>query len=284
VPAMFKCILIACFVATAAGAAAVEFQDSAGECTMEKAGSAIESDCELKVKGVDVASEITTMKGQIQDLFTKHTNLNDAITTVQENVHDLSGTDSTNKFYTKLATKIDNCNNCFSWDFAIGNEAQGSYNHGWGSTFVEVEAWGGHQGGGVMGCYFHGKYSLNAYQDLKVVGPDHNGASDSASVTEHNWGYSSASGCGQFIVERPGQDQSLDEDADGCGASTAAPDGTTRNCDAGVRSQHGWHSNIIRVKKTAGGDVHGGPFFVKVTVFNHGRGIYNVKVSDSKAC
>jgi hypothetical protein len=64
---------------------------------MEKAGSAIESDCELKVKGVDVASELTTMKGQIQDLFTKHTNLNDAITTVQENVHDLSGTDSTNK-------------------------------------------------------------------------------------------------------------------------------------------------------------------------------------------
>jgi hypothetical protein len=129
-----------------------------------------------------------------------------------------------------------------------------------------------------------GKYSLNAYQDLKVVGPDHNGASNSASVTEHNWGYSSASGCGQFVVERPGQDQSLDEDADGCGASTAAPVGTTRNCDAGVRSQHGWHSNIIRVKKTAGGDVHGGPFFVKVTVFNHGRGIYNVKVSDSKAC
>jgi hypothetical protein len=136
------------------------------------------------------------------------------------------------------------------------------YNHGWGSVFLEVEAWGGHQGGGMHGCYYHGKFALNAYQSMITL----NGGTPNSKT----WG-----ACGEFQVTRPSQADSV---------HTSGCKGAHTNCEDGTRSVHGWHSNIVRVKKTAGTVPYGGPYFIKVTIKNHGRGISKVFDTTSKAC
>ena len=159
---------------------------------------------------------------------------------------------------TKVQNFNTNCNQCNSYDFNTGSV----YNHGWGSGFLEVGAWGGHQGGGMMGCYYHGKFALSAYQSMISL--------DGDAANSKGWG-----SCGEFQVTRPSQADSVN--TDGC-------DGAHTNCEDGTRSIHGWHSNIVRVKKTAGADIHGGPFFIKVTIKNHGRGISKVFDTSAKAC
>merc|ERR1711990_1331114 len=121
---------------------------------------------------------------------------------------------------TKVQSFSLNCNQCRSYDFNIGNV----YGHGWGSVFLEVEAWGGHQGGGMHGCYFHGKYALNAYQSMITLNGN--------SPVSKGWG-----NCGTFTVSRPGQTQS--KYTSGCG-------GAHTSCEDGTRSVHGWHCSLRR--------------------------------------
>ena len=71
-----------------------------------------------------------------------------------------------------------NCNKCRSYDFKVGQ----------GNHFADVEAWGGHQGGGMHGAYIGGKYSLNGYIEVKPIG----------TIVDEAWGT-----CGSWSVIRP---------------------------------------------------------------------------------
>ena len=132
---------------------------------------------------------------------------------------------------------------------------------GWGNHFADVEAWGGHQGGGMHGAYIGGKYSLNGYIEVKPIG----------TVVDEAWGT-----CGSWSVIRPSRAETVNpcvvaaENAD-CSISnpSACIDGWIKcKNEDGVLSKHGWASNILRVKftPTAGAGSYGGPYFIKMGV------------------
>jgi len=232
-------ILCALSILVTSDVPALEFKDSDGTCTISKVGTGLQiDDCnEISIGSQGINAKLGDLQTQIDQM-------------------------SNGNLVSKLDTTASNtrCDECFSRDISVSDGS------GWGSVYVEIEAWGGHQGGGTHGCYYHSKLSLNAYQDINHVKPDE---------------YKSWGGCGEFLITRPDQADNMDENLVGCDPTYG---GSSTTCEAGVRSVHGWHGNVIRVKKTAGTAVYQGPYFIKITLGGGQATIFHIKDSTTKAC
>ncbi len=238
--------------AASAAASSIELTTGTTACALNLDEGSTEvttsAGCTLASDNINsMASTINSMAALVAAQATTISTLTSKITSLESAVQNKIVPDS---LPTTTVHWSGNCNVCKAYDFYIGQ----------GNRFAEVEAWGGHQGGGIHGAYVHGKWTINGYTSMSPVVP----------VVHNSWGT-----CGSWEVVKVTHATA----ANPCVVLPANAACSTSNRGAcingwlkcsnedGDLSMHGFHSNVLRVKFNTdpNNPTYGGPYHIKLT-------------------